>query len=140
MGETVYTVSAGKNTIRMQPDGSIASEPKTVDESYLHLLAKRWPNEEIERIDTLHKLDVWTPFSRLRADLPFYRLRLSGKEHRYLYVSSTTGKILSESTRSERFWAYVGAIPHWIYITGLRQNVELWKNVVIWIAPSAVSW
>lgn len=134
MGETVYTVSAGKNTIRMQPDGSIASEPKAVDEPYLHLLAKRWPNEEIVRIDTLHKLDVWTPFSRLRTDLPFYRLRLSGKEHRYLYVSSTTGKILSESTRSERFWAYVGAIPHWIYITGLRQNVELWKNVVIWIA------
>ena len=90
-----------------------------LDRSYLESIAGRW-GQRIERIDTLDDLDQWTPFSRLRDDLPFYRLHLSGGTGHEVYVSSVTGEVLQESTRSERLWAWVGAIPHWIYFTYIR--------------------
>ena len=48
-----------------------------LDRAYLETIAARW-GQRIERIDTITDLDQWTPFSRLREDLPFYRLLLTG--------------------------------------------------------------
>ena len=101
-----------------------------LDRSYLESIAGRW-GQRIERIDTLDDLDQWTPFSRLRDDLPFYRLHLSGGTGHEVYVSSVTGEVLQESTRSERLWAWVGAIPHWIYFTYIRSQSELWRWIII---------
>lgn len=104
--------------------------PLHLDRSYLEHVAQRW-GKTIERIDTLTDLDQWTPFAQLREDLPFYRLHLSGGEGHEVYVSSTTGKVLQESTRSERLWSWFGAIPHWIYFTYIRSQVELWRWIII---------
>ena len=104
--------------------------PLHLDRSYLEHVAQRW-GKTIERIDTLTDLDQWTPFAQLREDLPFYRLHLSGGEGHEVYVSSTTGKVLQECTRSERLWSWVGAIPHWIYFTYIRSQVELWRWIII---------
>ena len=42
-----------------------------------------------------------------------------------------TGDVLQESTRSERLWAWAGAIPHWIYFTYIRSRADLWRWVII---------
>ena len=104
--------------------------PLHLDRSYLEYIAQRW-GKTIERIDTLTDLDQWTPFARLREDLPFYRLHLSGGEGHEVYVSSTTGKVLQECTRSERLWSWFGAIPHWIYFTYIRSHADLWRWIII---------
>ena len=101
-----------------------------LDRSYLEDVAQRW-GKSVEGIDTLTDLDQWTPFAQLREDLPFYRLHLSGGEGHEVYVSSKTGKVLQESTRSERLWSWFGAIPHWIYFTYIRSQVELWRWIII---------
>ena len=93
-------------------------------------IAARW-GQRIERIDTITELDQWTPFSRLTEDLPFYRLLLTGGAGHEVYVSSVTGDVLQESTRSERLWAWAGAIPHWIYFTYIRSRADLWRWVII---------
>jgi len=49
-----------------------------------------------------------------------------------LYVSSATGEIVLWTTRTERFWNWLGSIPHWIYPTVLRRHGPLWAEVVIW--------
>ena len=48
-----------------------------LDRAYLEDIASRW-GQRIERIDTIQELDQWVPFGRLRAELPFYRLLLTG--------------------------------------------------------------
>ena len=101
-----------------------------LDRAYLEDIASRW-GQRIERIDTIQELDQWVPFGRLRAELPFYRLLLTGGAGHEVYVSSLTGRVLQESTRVERAWAWAGAIPHWIYFTWIRSQQELWRWVII---------
>ena len=36
------------------------------------------------------------------------------------------------TTRSSRWFAELGPIPHWLYYTPLRKNGPLWSKVVIW--------
>lgn len=101
-------------------------------ESECQRIASLWQSQ-IARIDTVHSLDQWTPFDRLRKDLPFLRIHLQD-EGRQVYLSSYDGRILTEHTQSERAWAWVGSIPHWVYFTQLRQNAPLWRTVVAVLA------
>ncbi len=48
-----------------------------------------------------------------------------------LYVSGT-GEVVQQTTRAERILGWLGAVPHWLYPTVLRQNGPLWTQVVIW--------
>jgi hypothetical protein len=36
------------------------------------------------------------------------------------------------TTAGQRFWNWVGAVPHWLYFTQLRSNGPLWSKVIIW--------
>lgn len=109
---------------------AITPEAPTVE--VCHRVAAFW-SDKIERIDTLTTLDQWTPFSRLREDLPFYRLNLS-QQGREVYLSGRDGHIITEHTRSERVWAWLGAIPHWVYFTWIRENRDLWQNLIIFLS------
>ncbi len=86
----------------------------------------------IQRVDTLNNVDKWTPFSNLIGHLPLYKI--VGKDDTFIYVSSQTGEIVQRSTLSERRWASVGALLHYVYITPLRLDVGLWRTVVIWMS------
>ena len=95
--------------------------------------ARLWcPNHRIERVDTMYKLDVWIPFGQLKRDLPIYAFYYDGPEHYRLYVSSRTGDILHFSSWEQRAWAWIGAIPHWLYITSIRQNMQSWDALLYW--------
>jgi hypothetical protein len=47
-----------------------------------------------------------------------------------IYVSSRTGEVVLDTTRSERGWNWAGSVLHWIYPTVLRSNWTLWDQVV----------
>lgn len=98
--------------------------------SEIRKYAQHWDaSSPIVRVDTLHDLEQWIPFSKLRADLPVYKFYF--KDSHQLYVSSVTGESLQWTDRNSRFWSYMGAIPHWVYFSRLRQDAGLWKTVVI---------
>lgn len=86
----------------------------------------------IEKIDTLADIDKWIPFNDLMRHIPIYRL--TGVDGSYTYVSSKTGEILQHNTAVGRRWAWVGALPHYVYITPLRRDSKMWKNTVIWMS------
>ena len=74
--------------------------------------------------------DQWTLQSR--THLPLHRISLRDDAATELYVSSRTGEVVMETTRSERILAYVGPISHWLYLPILRRNGPLWNAVIIW--------
>ena len=39
-----------------------------------------------------------------------------------LYVSSISGRAVQITTADERFWNWLGAVPHWLYFTELRRH------------------
>ena len=86
----------------------------------------------IQRIDTLDDIDKWTPFNRLMVHLPIYKV--VGDDDSFTYVSSQTGEVIQRNTLSGRRWAWIGALPHYVYITSIRRDVDLWRKVVIWMS------
>jgi uncharacterized iron-regulated membrane protein len=76
--------------------------------------------------------DQWTVSGEFRRDRPLYRFDLDDPAGTQLYVSGSSGKAVQITTGPQRFWNWLGAIPHWLYFTRLRAHVALWSQVVIW--------
>lgn len=78
--------------------------------------------------------DQWTVSGDFNRDRPLYRFDFNDPQRTQLYVSSTSGKAVQLTTGSQRFWNWLGAVPHWLYPTVLRQHAAAWSQVVIWIS------
>lgn len=75
--------------------------------------------------------DQWTVHARFDVHRPL--LKFADADGRHWYVSDTTAEIVQVTDRAERFWNWLGAVPHWLYPTVLRQHTALWAQVVIWL-------
>ena len=76
--------------------------------------------------------DQWTVYPRYGATRPLYHVDLHDDAGTELYVSSRTGEVVQKTTRTQRFWNWLGAVPHWLYFTRIRDNAPLWNNLVIY--------
>jgi uncharacterized iron-regulated membrane protein len=77
-------------------------------------------------------LDQWTVYGQFKAYAPLYRASFSDVAGTVLYVSAKNGEVVDDTSSHERFWNWLGAVPHWLYFTAIRQNATLWSNVVIY--------
>lgn len=84
---------------------------------------------EVARVATV-ELDQWT--LQLRRHTPLRRVDF--QDGASVYVSGRTGEAVQETTARTRTLAWLGAIPHWLYPTILRQNGPLWAQIVIWLS------
>jgi PepSY-associated TM region len=78
--------------------------------------------------------DQWTISGDLHAARPLYRFALGDAAGTQLYVSGVTGRAVQITTARERFWNWLGAVPHWLYFAELRRHTWLWGQVVIYAA------
>jgi hypothetical protein len=78
--------------------------------------------------------DQWTVAGSFDSDRPLYRFLVDEATRTELYVSSRTGKAMQITTVRERFWNWLGAVPHWLYFESLRRNRALWSQVVVYTA------
>ncbi|WP_454648984.1 PepSY domain-containing protein [Bradyrhizobium liaoningense] len=74
--------------------------------------------------------DQWSVPNGFDRHRPLFHAALGDAAGTEIYVSSETGEIVLDTTRSERGWNLVGAVLHWIYPTILRSNWALWDRVV----------
>jgi hypothetical protein len=86
----------------------------------------------VRYVGHLTEPDQWT--LQNRGSLPLHRVSLGDAADTDLYISDRTGEPIMKTTRSERRWAYAGAIPHWIYFTPLRRHASWWAQVIIWLS------
>src|SRR5262245_46051937 len=82
--------------------------------------------------------DQWTVPNGLDPHRPLYRVALHDGPGTELYVSSTTGEVVRDTARAERWWNYAGSVPHWIYPTALRSNWAAWDRTVWWLSLVAL--
>jgi hypothetical protein len=75
--------------------------------------------------------DQWTVSGAFDADRPLYEFGLDDGIGTQIYVSSATGRTVQITTARERFWNWLGSVPHWLYFADLRRNVSLWHEIVI---------
>jgi uncharacterized iron-regulated membrane protein len=65
-------------------------------------------------------------------DRPLHRFTFDDPDRTAIYVSGTTGRVVTWTTASHRFWNWLGTIPHFLYFQSLRVQQELWSQTVIW--------
>jgi uncharacterized iron-regulated membrane protein len=76
--------------------------------------------------------DQWVVTKAYAKIAPFWRVRMADGAATDLYVAQKTGEIVQNTTAYERFWNWLGAVPHWIYFEILRVHQEPWRQTVIW--------
>jgi PepSY-associated TM region len=89
-------------------------------------------------VAALAAYDQWTVPNGFDLHRPLYRVALNDTFGTELYVSSTTGEIVLDTTRRERAWNYVGSVAHWIYPTALRRHPAAWSILVWWLSLLAL--
>src|SRR5579864_3048479 len=87
------------------------------------------------KVEEVTEPDQWTLEGGLGNLRPL--LKYSWPSGDQVYISENTGEVVQFTTRSSRLFAYLGAIPHWLYYTPLRKNGPLWSKVVIWASGIA---
>jgi hypothetical protein len=76
-------------------------------------------------------VDQWT-VQTFKGHQPLYRIDYRDAAGTTAYVAGNSGEVIQRTTLFERFWGWLGAVPHWLYPTILRQNGAAWSQVVIW--------
>jgi hypothetical protein len=80
---------------------------------------------------TLDDADQWTLTRSVRDQMPLHRVDVLDPAGVRVYIAPASAEVVSASTRRERLWSWLGAIPHWIYPTVLRRHAETWAWLVI---------
>jgi hypothetical protein len=91
---------------------------------------RRGMNATLATFAELASYDQWTVSNGLDPHRPLHRIALNDGAGTELYVSSATGEVVRDTTRSERGWNYAGSVAHWIYPTVLRRDQHTWDTVV----------
>jgi len=76
--------------------------------------------------------DQWTVSGDFNSERPLYRIAFGDAAGTELYVSSVSGRAVQITVARERFWNWLGAVPHWLYFTELRRHAGLWSQIVIY--------
>lgn len=132
LGQTVFHIRTDKNSYDIPAD-STETLP-VIDGKRIRETASLWCTAPVGKVDTLYALDQWIPFGNLKKEFPIYKFHFADQERHQLYISSKSGEVLQYTDKDSRLWAWLGAIPHWVYFTSLRQDAELWIKVVVWLS------
>ena len=98
-----------------------------------HAATRGLDTTQVKLIDTVVH-DQWTVANNLDSHRPLFHLALNDAAGLELYVSSVTGEVVRDTTRSERLFNYAGSVLHWIYPTVLRKHWAAWDTTVWWLA------
>jgi PepSY-associated TM region len=102
-----------------------------VDDAMIDRAAAAWTGLPVSEAvkESVEEVDQWT-VGELRTVRPLYKY--SWPDGQQLYVNGNTAEVAQFTTTASRFWAYLGAIPHWLYFTPLRKHPPRWFSFVVW--------
>lgn len=105
-----------------------------VSDSMLDRVATAWTGQPSAAAtkESIRQVDQWTVGLQLRRLLPLFKYSFADGQQ--VYISGRDAEVKQYTTTESRFWAYLGAIPHWMYFTPLRKHAPEWSRVVIWSA------
>jgi PepSY-associated TM region len=126
-GRPVYRFGAAGQMV-FADDGSVVA---TADEAMIDRAAVAWARQPIQaaRKQEVTEVDQWT-VGGLRNLRPLFKY--SWPDGQQVYVNGHTAEVAQYTTSKSRFWAYLGAVPHWLYFTPLRKHRSQWFSFVVW--------
>ena len=130
-GRPVYRFGGrgrGSGPMVFADDGRL---PDPVDDATVGRVAAAWAGRPLAeaRREWIEEIDQWT-VGGLRSQLPLHKF--SWPDGQQVYVNGDAGEVVQYTTTASRVWAYLGAIPHWLYFTPLRKHQAEWFSFVVW--------
>jgi uncharacterized iron-regulated membrane protein len=131
-GEPVWRGQAwsGERSLVSARDGRVM---EGADAAEARATAEMFGGAPLASLESIHN-DQWSVAGGFDRHRPLWKASLTGDMGRIVYVSSSDGSVVLDTHRSERFWNWLGSVPHWIYFTSVRENQPLWRQVVIWLS------
>jgi len=121
-GEPVYRLVEGRKRFGVSAvDGRVIGE--TDVNKAQQVVVAAYPQAKPRLLRTLER-DQWTVAQRFNAARPLHLFALDDPAGTQIYVGSKGGEIVLDTYRTERFWNWLGAVPHWLYFTALRSMPE----------------
>lgn len=106
---------------------------RPVDAAMARRVAVRFGRAPVQTLERIER-DQWTVAGGYDSHRPLWKAALDEPGGTVLYISSMSGAVVLDTHRQERFWNWLGSVPHWVYPTVLRQNTALWRQVVMWVS------
>jgi len=128
-GEPIYRVTAedGRHALSART----GEEIKGIDKARAMGIAQAMTGTPAREADLVER-DQWVVTKAYAKIAPFWRVRMDDGAGTDIYVTQQTGEIVQNTDGWERFWNWLGAVPHWIYFEVLRIYQEPWRQTVIW--------
>ena len=128
-GRPIYEFRNDGDEITLFAD--TGEEPEEIGPALMRRVASRWSGQPAAeaRVEAITQIDQWT-IANFRSVAPV--TRYTWPDGQQVYVSANTGDVVQATTRASRVWAYLGAIPHWLYFPPLRKHGPAWSRTVIW--------
>jgi hypothetical protein len=101
-------------------------------------IAEKFSGIRLQRVDTNVEYDQWIVHEGFDTGRPYHRVAVDDPAGTVLYVSAWTGEVRQRTTRTQRALNSVGAVPHWLYWTAIRQHWSFWDSLVWWISLGAL--
>lgn len=127
-GQTIFKISTADSTYKLCADTTI--KEKKVNFNDAEAVAAKWLKEKPVRVDTLRKREQWILYERYNRAMPIYKYTYDDKDKHELFISGKTGEVQQLTTRKQRIWAWLGAIPHKFYYPCIRRDVDIWETVI----------
>jgi hypothetical protein len=129
-GRPVYRFRAGRGERLIYAD--TGEEQIFAPPEMIQGIAVAWTGQPSNavKMESVEEVDQWTVQGGLRNLRPLWKYSWPNGEQ--VYVSGASGEVVQYTTTTSRFWAYLGAIPHWLYFTPLRKHQAWWNQLVIW--------
>ncbi len=135
-GRVVYVAStANGKTVLDAATGEVLSP---LDGAAARRIARRFSDSTIGSVDEAVEFDQWIVHEGFGADRPYHRVAIDDPDESVLYISTATGEVRQRTTHAQRFWNSVGAVPHWLYWTSIRQHWSFWDSLVWWLSLTAL--
>jgi hypothetical protein len=129
-GRPVYRFRIGHREQVVYADTGV--EQVLVSPEMMRRIAMTWTGQRgnVVKVESLEEVDQWTVQGGIRNVRPVWKYSWPNGEQ--VYISGVSGEVVQYTTTSSRVWAYLGAIPHWLYFTPLRKHHLEWSQFVIW--------
>lgn len=123
-GQALFTIETKDSTYTICNDTTQSVKPVTWET--IEHVARKWVDAPVTKIDTLNERDIWIMYSRYVNEMPIYKFYFDDDTKHQLYIASRSGEVQQITTCEQRFWAWVGSIPHKLYIPALRKDADNW--------------
>ncbi|MGE8689923.1 MAG: PepSY domain-containing protein [Achromobacter sp.] len=139
-GAPVYVVPGSKRQAPKVVDAATGALLPAADASAARATAAAWfGGQYAARYGGTVDEDAYTHSRALDPDRPLHRVDMDDPARTRLYVSSATGMVVLDATRSERLWNYAGAWIHWLYPFRGNALDPWWHDIVVWLSVAGVT-